>query len=261
MTATPALTVGTRVFHDAADADAPDHGTIRLITTDTSPGALYPVTYVVEWDRQQGSTDECEACELNPLPADGQQVPQPLPGIEPGVRVEGTMTYQAPGAGAAPREIIRRGTYTGPRGGTRHTVRWDGSDVPEAAEAADFRAVHPDVIQAERRATRHTVGDRVEWWDGTRNGRVLETATFFGSSGLARTLVRVAWTGERVPDRRWHEAAELYPMHGAQLAAEYGRRRRSGQSHAQAMAVYHGDIHRPAPAAVRNEDRVSPLDR
>ncbi|MFE2911463.1 hypothetical protein [Kitasatospora indigofera] len=260
MTATPALTVGARVFHDAADPDAPDHGTLRLIITDTNPGAPYPVTYVVEWDRQQGSTDECEACELNPLPAAGQQAPQSVPAIEPGVRVQGTVIYQGPGAGAAPREIIRRGTYTGPRRGAQHTVRWDGSDLPEAVVPADFRAVHPDLIQAERDATRHTVGDRVEWWDGTRNGRVLETRTFFGSSGLARILVRVAWTGESVPDPRWHEAAELYPMHGARLAAEYGRRRRSGQTHAQAMAVYHGDTHRPAPGAVRNEDRVA-LDR
>ncbi|WP_329492563.1 hypothetical protein OG618_37875 (plasmid) [Kitasatospora sp. NBC_01246] len=245
--------VNTRVSRRAANPETPDYGVIRLIIT--RPVTVFGphVSYLVEWDRQQGRTFRYEAASLALVPE--QAAPQVIPGIDVGVRVEGVTTYQGPDADSVARSILRRGKYTGPRY-THHTVLWDGEREPEMVDRCDFWAAVPGAVRFERaRQGGFAVGDVAEAVrdGGTVSGRVLEILPGAGK------CVRVAWVGQ--DGSQWHGADELYPLHGAQLAQEYERRMRGGQTHEQASSVYLGDYRPITDLAVRAYGYILPLDR
>ncbi len=68
-----------------------------------------------------------------------------------------------------------------------------------------------------------------------------------------KRYVRVQWDGTDIT--RWHAAADILPLYGAQLAIEYARRRSEGQPDTQAASVYHGHYDPTQSRATRH-----PLD-
>ncbi|MFD8705862.1 hypothetical protein ACFV1W_25205 [Kitasatospora sp. NPDC059648] len=226
------LRVDDRVSHDAAPADAPDYGTIRLITDDGP-------TIHVEWDRLQGRSQECGPAELNHAPR--FEADQAVPALATGVRVQRLITHLDPVPGARPRQIIERGTYLGALDGADHVVQWDGTDTPEFSYGMpDFHALHPGHLAAERHMTRFAIGDRIELIHRGQilGGRVLEIRRTTGRNSIRQARIRLY----NQADTQWRDVLTLHPLHGAQLAAEYARRCHAGQTYEQAVQVYYGDF-------------------
>ncbi|MFJ2193117.1 hypothetical protein ACIOJE_35110 [Kitasatospora sp. NPDC087861] len=224
--------VDDRVSHTAAPADAPEYGTLRLITaTDNGP------TLTVEWDHRQGRTQDHTHAELHHAPR--YEADQAVPALATGVRVQRRITHLDPVPGARPRQLIERGTYQGILYGG-HTVLWDGAAHPEFSHGTpDFRVLHPGHLAAERRMSAHAIGDRIETIHRGQilGGRVLEIRRTSGRLGVRQARIRL----DGQPGTLWRDVLTLYPLHGAQLAAECARRSLAGQPHQQAVQVYYGD--------------------